>query len=95
VEFYVHSLESPNSSAKVLFALTASHGTVMLTDSVQTLAFQQTGHIQWIFLGGTEELSMGTGKVVVTGSAPISLGYAYYLAISSSIDLLYALNEKV
>lgn len=49
--------------------------------------FQQTGHIQWIFLGGTEELSMGTGKVVVTGSAPISLGYAYHLAISSSIDL--------
>lgn len=46
MEFYVHSLESPNSSAKVLFALTASHGTVMLTDSVQTLAFQQTGHIQ-------------------------------------------------
>ncbi len=92
MEFYVHSLESPNSRAKVLFALTASHGTVMftvvLTDLVQILAFQQTGHIQWIFLGGTEELSMGTGKVVVTGSAPISLGYAYHLAISSSIDLL-------
>jgi hypothetical protein len=59
----------------------------VLTDLVQTLAFQQTGHIQWIFLGGTEELSMGTGKVVVTGSGPISLGYAYHLAISSSIDL--------
>ncbi len=91
MEFYVHFLGSPNSRAKVLFALTTSHGavmcTVVLTDLVQTLAFQQIGHIQWIFLGGTEELSMGTGKVVVTGSGPISLGYAYHLAISSSIDL--------
>ncbi len=75
----------------MLFALTASHGavmfTVVLTDLVQTLAFQQSGHIQWIFLRGTEELSMGTGKVVVTGSAPISLAYAYHLAIFSSIGL--------
>jgi hypothetical protein len=43
VEFYVHLLGSPNSRAKVLFALTASHGSVMftvvLTDLVQTLAF--------------------------------------------------------